>query len=506
MTVEFSWRLLLFFVVVGALQTALDLIVLGSWRKYVQKRGWRRVWYLVPITLGIIMFFVFPYTVYLRQIEWHPSPLNKFLHKTLAVWYIPKIPIAVLLVANIMVKWLQTRFNARVVLGLETALDNLSAISFRLIWQGFNRRFQAIFSRFLRYISLWNILLRKTHTNSSNASIAPHINEESQIQSAKNPTVSGFRGISLTSEVNLARRAFLTRTVNMGGYALAAAPVAALGADALFTLYDFDVQRVAIPINNLPAQFHGMTIAQLSDIHAGSFFSEQPMQEVCRIVESLKPDLMLITGDWVNWRAAELPLVLPQIQRLCAFAARNARFGLWGCLGNHDHYSSGAAHAEILSTLRGVGVNLLVNQNTTFCIDGAALQLAAIDNVGLRQNYGRLDKALETLSPENPTILMAHDPTFWDKKIHAKPHETVAGNLLVDLTLSGHTHGGQMGINLFGMDITPAALMYKQVAGLYADDYSLGQHIYVNRGIGTTGIPIRLGVPPEITLITLVKA
>lgn len=492
MTVEFSWRLILFFVVVGILQTTLDLIVLGSWRKYVQKRGWRKIWYIVPVALGVIMFFVFPFTVYLRQIEWHPSPLNKFLHKALAVWYMPKIPFATIILAYRFLHWLQKRFNTRLVIILEKALDTVF-VYFRRVKTILNNRVQ-------RLLFLKPVLERFSGKSTKSAS------ETSREQFDKTLIQSPSQAPAEAFPVNLARRAFLTKTVNVGGYALAAAPVAALGADALFTLYDFDVQRVEIPIKNLPAQFNGMTIAQLSDIHAGSFFSEQPMQEVCRIVESLKPDLMLITGDWVNWRAAELPMILPQIQRLCAFATRHARFGLWGCLGNHDHYSNGAAHTEILSTLRGVGVNLLINQNTTFCVDGAALQLAAIDNVGLRQNYGRLDKALETLSPEYPTILMAHDPTFWDKKVHAKPHETFAGNLLIDLTLSGHTHGGQMGLNLFGMDITPAALMYKQVAGLYADDYGLGQHIYVNRGIGTTGIPLRLGVPPEITMITLVKA
>lgn len=483
MFVEFTWRLLFFFLVVGLLQTALDVIVLSAWRSFVRKRGWKSLWYTIPIALGVVMFFVFPFTVYLRQVEWYPSQLNKFLHKALAYWYLPKIAIIVFLGGRVFVRWLQEHFTVWIVNKIihlsEHTPKALEATKIFLLQRLQSAMFRAHFLR--------GVALRLTTSDK----IQKHTN---------------YQNLPAPQPISLSRRAFLTKTVNAGGYALAAVPVAALGTEALFTLYDFEVHRVDIPIKNLPRQFEGLTIAQLSDIHAGSFFSEKPMEEVCRIVESLKPDMVLVTGDWVNWRALELPMILPQIVRLANFATKQTRLGLWGCLGNHDHYSSGAAHTEILSMIRTSGVNLMVNQNTTFTIDGARLQMAAIDNVGLRQNFGNLSEALEGLSPEHPTILMAHDPTFWDKKIHAKPHETVHGNILIDLTLAGHTHGGQMGLNILGMDITPAALMYKQVAGLYADDYELGQHIYVNRGIGTTGIPVRLGVPPEITLLTLRKA
>lgn len=485
MFVEFSWRLLSFFVIVGIMQTVLDVIVLSAWRSFVRKRGWKPFWYVLPAIVGVLMFFIFPFTVYLRQVEWYPSPLNKFLHKALAYWYLPKIGVVVFLGGRVFVRWLQKHLSHLVVNAIMRLSEHFSKIveKARIVAL---QRLQALMLRvhFLRGFALRRVL---------------HKELQKQISPPDTPHIS--------QHTSLSRRLFLTQAVNVGGYALAAAPVAALGAEALFTLYDFEVHRVDIPIKNLPRQFEGITIAQLSDIHAGSFFSDKPMEEVCRIVESLKPDVVVVTGDWVNWRALELPMILPQIQRLSAFATKNSRFGLWGSLGNHDHYSSGAAHAEILSTIRAVGVNLLVNQNTIFRVDGASLQLAAIDNIGLRQNFGNLGQALENLSPEHPTILMAHDPTFWDKSIHAKPYQTPQGDMLIDLTLSGHTHGGQMGLNIFGMNITPAALMYKQVAGLYAaDDESLGQHIYVNRGIGTTGVPLRLGVPPEITLLTLRRA
>ena len=474
MVIEFSWRLLLFFVAVGAIQTALDALALSAWRSFARKRGWSAWIYIVPIAIGVVMFCLFPYTVYLRQTEWYPSPLNKILHKILAVWYMPKILIAAFLLSLALFRLYRTRFQERLVHILERASARATSTA------------RAAFRALARARAVFFSAPSSLSSSSSSSSV---------LSSPATP-----------SEPSLSRRAFLVKVAHLGGYAVAAAPLAALGADAYFTLYDFDVRRVHIPVRNLPRQFEGFTIAQISDIHAGSFFSDKPMQEVCRIVEELKPDMTVVTGDWVNWKFTELPAVMPQIERLARFASRPSAFGAWGCLGNHDHYVGGEAHDALLAMIRSSGARLLVNENAVLDVDGARLQLGAIDNVGLRQNYGKLERALEGFSPEHPTILLAHDPTFWDKRIHAKPFETEAGNLLVDLTLSGHTHGGQMGLNLLGVGITPAALMYKQIAGLYADDYHLGQHIYVNRGIGTTGIPLRIGIPPEITLISLTRA
>jgi predicted MPP superfamily phosphohydrolase len=471
MIVEFSWRLLLFFIVVGLIQTALDALALSAWRSFVRRRGWNAWLYIAPIVVGVVMFCLFPYTVYLRQTEWYPSSLNKILHKILAVWYMPKILVAAFLLSLALLRQYRKHLQTRLVGWLEWATVQAS-------------------SSLSSFSSLFSF-----------SSSSPGARKIARFFS------SAFRSSpperSPQRETSLSRRAFLSKATHLGGYAVAAAPLAALGADAYFTLYDFDVRRVQIPVKNLPRQFEGFTIAQISDIHAGSFFSDKPMQEVCRILEDLKPDMTVVTGDWVNWKFNELPAVMRQIERLARFAARPSAFGAFGCLGNHDHYVGGAAHDELLAMIRSSGVRLLVNENAVLDVDGARLQLGAIDNVGLRQNYGKLNLALEGFSPENPTILLAHDPTFWDKRIHAKPFETEAGALLVELTLSGHTHGGQVGLNLLGVGITPAALMYKQIAGLYADDYHLGQHIYVNRGIGTTGIPLRIGIPPEITLISL---
>jgi hypothetical protein len=486
MSVEFSTRLLLFFITVGALQTVLDVIVLSAWRVFVRSRAWSVWWYRVPIICGVVMFCVFPFTVYLRQTELHPSLFNKILHRSLSVWYMPKIPVVAGLVGYWVMLWIDKHFSKRVVALLSAVQEGCISLvsSFQSAWNQASASGRG-WKRLARTFS--NISFKKnsttTYTNASKE--------------------GAFLPLSHS------RRAFLEKSVQYAGYGLASAPVLALGADAVYTLYDFQVHRVKIPVRNLPRQFEGLTIAQISDLHAGSFFSEQPMQEARRITESLKPDMVVVTGDWVNWKADELPIILPEIHEMCLNVGKKgfAPLGVWGCLGNHDHYVGGDSHQELLDAVRAAGVNLLVNQNTTFAIDGAALQLAAIDNVGLRQNYGDLNKALDGLSAEHSTILMSHDPTFWDKKIHGKTSTLDSGDeLSIDLVLAGHTHGGQMGVHLFGMELSPASLMYKQCAGLYKSEHGTGQHIYVNRGIGTTGIPVRIGIPPEITLITLVKA
>lgn len=495
MSVEYSTRLLLFFITVGALQTVLDVIVLASWRVFVRSRTWSVWWYRVPIILGVVMFFIFPYTVYLRQTELHPSLLNKILHRGLSLWYMPKIAVVAGLIGYWIMLWIDKNLSKIVV-------DFLYSVEDRSIRAA--KKLQAS----------WNLSSQEQKASSSvwkKRLLAPtRVFQAFRNFFSKNTLQDSYEEIFAQQQPSSpARRIFLEKSIKTAGYALASAPVLALGADAVYTLYDFQVHRINIPIADLPRQFEGLTIAQLSDLHAGSFFSEQPMQEARRITESLKPDMVIITGDWVNWKADELPIILPEIHEMSLNAGKGsfAPLGVWGCLGNHDHYVGGDSHQELLDAVRAAGVNLLVNQNTTFAIDGAALQLAAIDNVGLRQRYGDLNKALDGLSAEHPTILMAHDPTFWDKSVHGKSSVLASGDeLMIDAMFAGHTHGGQMGVQMFGMELSPASLMYRQCAGLYKSELGTQQHLYVNRGIGTTGIPVRIGIPPEITLLTLRRA
>lgn len=299
--------------------------------------------------------------------------------------------------------------------------------------------------------------------------------------------------LDLSDMHRMPRREFLRKM----GWSAATVPYVVVGYGVFRSLYDYEVFRIDVPIADLPAALDGLTIAQLSDLHAGSFFSERPMLEVAATIESLKPDLIAITGDFVNHDANELPLILPALNRL------DASLGVYGCLGNHDHY----AHLpDVVGGIRETPVDLLVNQHRTIEVDGARLHLIGTDNTGFRQNFADLPRALSGIEPsdngDETHILLAHDPTFWDH--HVRPdHEDI------DLMLCGHTHGGQVGYELGPFRWSLARVAYERWAGLYHEPRQSTpgrQFLYVNRGAGTVGPPIRLGIRPEITLLTLRRA
>ncbi|MBL7999302.1 MAG: metallophosphoesterase [Candidatus Kapabacteria bacterium] len=249
------------------------------------------------------------------------------------------------------------------------------------------------------------------------------------------------------------------------------------------TVHEHDIE-----LPKLSSAFDGIRIAQISDIHAGSWRDAKPFGEARRIIEQLKPDLLLITGDFVNFQADELKIIRTELERL------KAPMGVWASLGNHDHYSRNQDHTLLKSVIKNTGIRLLVNENHSFDVNGEKLQLIGTDNTGLGQTFADLPAALVGVDVNYPTILMAHDPTFWDKEVREKT--------MIDLMLSGHTHGGQVGMTFMGTEYSVAQLVYKQWAGLYNDG---GQFLYVNRGLGTVGPPIRIGIPPEVTLLTLRK-
>lgn len=279
------------------------------------------------------------------------------------------------------------------------------------------------------------------------------------------------------------------------GWSAAAVPFLAVGHGMLRTLYDFALHSITLPIPNLPRAFDGLRIGQLSDLHAGSFFDKRPAFEAVELLLSLKPDLIIITGDYVNHDADELPLILPALRQL------KADLGVWGCLGNHDHY----AHTpDVVQRLHDqTPLRLLVNAHHTYVLDGARLHLIGTDNTGFRQRFADLPKALKGLQTdpngEEFRLLLTHDPSFWDLEVRPSYPD-------IDLTLCGHTHGGQIGIELGPLRWSLARLVYPRWAGLYMEPApsSRGrQYLYVNRGVGTVGPPLRLGIRPEITLVTL---
>ncbi|NNE35827.1 MAG: metallophosphoesterase [Rhodothermales bacterium] len=300
------------------------------------------------------------------------------------------------------------------------------------------------------------------------------------------------RPLDLSDMKQLKRREF----VQQMGMSAASAPLVMVGYGVFKKLYDFDVRQIEVAIPDLETSLEGLRIVQLSDLHAGSMFSERPMLEAVDLVNSLSPDLVAITGDFVNEQSEEIELILPALRRL------EASLGVYGCLGNHDHLGDVTV---LEKRLRTTTVDILNNEHREVSFNGTKLHIAGTDNTGHGQSFGDLKRALQDI-PETEHdvfhLLLAHDPRYWDTTARPDaPH--------INLTLSGHTHGGQFGIERGRVRLGWARLAYQRWAGLYTEfdeSKNMYQHLYVNRGLGHSGAPLRLGIRPEITTLTLKRA
>jgi uncharacterized protein len=263
----------------------------------------------------------------------------------------------------------------------------------------------------------------------------------------------------------------------------------------------YKVHRVTLKFPDLPEAFDGFTITQLSDIHAGSFTSVKGVEKGVNLVNKQNSDLILFTGDLVNNKASEMN---PWKE---TFAKLKAPYGKYSVLGNHDYgdytgWESDEAKAANLVSLKNVhkeiGFKLLLNSSTEIHKDGQSIALIGVENWGKGgfHKYGSLTKAAAKVGDSEFKILMSHDPSHWEAK-------TLEHEKHINLALAGHTHGMQFGIELFGLQWSPVKYMYPQWAGLYERN---GKYLYVNRGFGFLGFKGRLGIWPEITVITLKKA
>ncbi len=267
----------------------------------------------------------------------------------------------------------------------------------------------------------------------------------------------------------------------IGGVAAMGATGLAFGWGMTVGRHDYQVSEVPVRIPGLPKSLDGYVIAQISDIHAGLFVGERELREGSDIIKRVRPDLVVATGDLVDFDARHAPGLARALADLAP------RDGVFAILGNHDYY---AGHAEVSEAIRAAGVHLLVNESRLIRGsdgNGVGFALVGIDELWAQRYGGRgpnLAAAIAMLPPEAPRILLAHHP-----------EEFLATAGKVALQLSGHTHGGQ---------IRPANLLMRgPVAGRYDRD---GSVLYVNRGFGVAGPPARLGVPPEITKLVLVAA
>lgn len=272
------------------------------------------------------------------------------------------------------------------------------------------------------------------------------------------------------------RRKFVKFTGQAVIGAIAGVPIIA----TLATSKNYIIKRQKLVFPNLPAGLHGFTFTQISDIHSGIYMTEKDIHEIFQIVNGLHPHMIMITGDFVDTSQSEIPAIVNTITDL------KADYGVHGVLGNHDHY----AGTEKVYAAISPKINLLRNDHKTLNINGEKLSIIGVDDAGYGDsNFADLPKAMNYLDQDSFKLLMSHRPGFFDQAQKAG----------IDLTLSGHTHGGQVAFKVLGLDINPAALVHKYVSGLYQN----AEHkLYVNDGLGTVGAPIRL-VRPEISVITL---
>ncbi|MFM2338296.1 MAG: hypothetical protein RL115_1489 [Bacteroidota bacterium] len=304
---------------------------------------------------------------------------------------------------------------------------------------------------------------------------------------SKEAVSAGVEGIS--------RSAFLSWMGMLAGGGLYGTLVYGFG-----NRYRYQVKQVQVIDATIPAAFKGLKMVHLSDIHAGSFTNKAAVQKGVQLILSQQPDLILFTGDLVNNVASEMD------EYKEVFSLLKAPLGVYSTLGNHDYgdyvkWDSAEAKEANLQQLKQVhadmGWRLLMNEHEVIEKDGQQIALLGVENWSAKARfpkYGNLNKAYAGTENIPFKILLSHDPSHWK--------EEVCQNFKsINLTLSGHTHGMQFGVEIPGLKWSPVQYVYKEWAGLYQNS---GQRLYVNRGFGFLGYPGRVGIMPEITLLELV--
>jgi predicted MPP superfamily phosphohydrolase len=288
-----------------------------------------------------------------------------------------------------------------------------------------------------------------------------------------------------------------SRLISQVGVALASLPMVALIYGVARGRHDYRVHRHTIWFDDLPEAFDGFRITQISDVHAGSLRNRKAVQKAIDLIRAEKSDLFVFTGDLVNNRADEIE---PWIE---SFSRISAPFGKYAVLGNHDYgdyivwssYESKKANLERLAGHHAaMGHQLLMNESVRIQKDGAFITLIGIENWGQGfSQYGNLHKALEGVDPDSFKVLLSHDPSHWAAEV--RDH-----NEHIHLTLAGHTHGMQFGIELGRMRWSPVKYRYSHWAGLTGIN---DRYLHINRGFGVLAFEGRFGIWPEITVIEL---
>lgn len=265
--------------------------------------------------------------------------------------------------------------------------------------------------------------------------------------------------------------------------------------------HDYRVRRLRVALPILPASFHGIRIAQISDIHSGSFFNRTAVIGGTEMILAEKPDVIFFTGDLVNNKAEEMKDYVDVFGRL------RAPLGVFSVTGNHDYgdyhdWPSQEAKRKnfryLQSAHKTMGYRLLMNEHHMLREGGDQLAILGNENWGGRgfAKYGKLAQAWRGTEEASIKLLLSHDPSHWDLQVRPEFPD-------IDMMFAGHTHGFQFGVEIGDLKWSPSQYAYKQWAGLYREGK---QFLYVNRGFGYLGYPGRIGMPPEITIVELVRA
>lgn len=283
------------------------------------------------------------------------------------------------------------------------------------------------------------------------------------------------------------RRQFLGRTAAVA----AGAPFVAGVYGLLYGRLNLETTAPVIRLPRLPRAFEGFRICHLSDLHIGPFMPAEEIRKYAAIANAQKADMIVLTGDFVTFDPATQHAVVE------ALAGLRAPFGVWGCLGNHDAWSG--VEDSITELFRRTGVRMLRGANVPISTGGESLNLIGVDfqsprrfgpSAPVQHLLGNIERLVDH---DRVNILLSHNPDTFDR----------AAALDIDLSLAGHTHGGQVALEFISPEIAPSRLVTPYVAGLFAKP---GGQLYVSRGIGTIFIPMRIGAPPEITVYSLSRS
>jgi predicted MPP superfamily phosphohydrolase len=282
-------------------------------------------------------------------------------------------------------------------------------------------------------------------------------------------------GKPLAEPLCTTRREFLHWS--FGAVALSPLGVFTYGAAIGKERYEIVERTIRLPM--LSPRLAGLRIVQLTDIHVGNFMKQAKLEWYVRAVNELCPDLVALTGDFIGSSAHFIPACAAALGKL------KARDGVFACLGNHDHW---VGAQRVTEALQAAGVEVLRNEARRLSVKGTILNVAGVDDPW--RGHTDFDRALSMSDPDAPTIMLCHQPDLFPAVVQRD----------IDLTLAGHYHGGQVKLRFLGLEISPAHLVSEFVEGLYVHGRS---QLYVSRGIGITGPPVRLNARPEITLLHL---